>query len=142
MSKAKHLGKKQIELIDDLFENKKDQSDVLKTHNISWTTYSKWLMNEHFGLEIDNRIAAAKKKAAAHLAASASKAIENLVNLSGGNGETARKACLDLIALQNQPVSEPQAKPKDSEQPKSPAQELSPETASRILAALAEENEN
>ena len=142
MSKAKQLTKKQIQVIDVLFKNVKEESEILQKLNVSWMMYNKWFADEIFAEEFNNRIAAEKKRAAAYIACSASKAIDNLVTLSGGTSETARKACLDLIALQSQAITQPQPQPQAPEQSDSPKSDLSPETASRILAALAEENEN
>jgi hypothetical protein len=140
MSKAKQLSRKQIEVINDLFESEKKEIQILQDHKVSWIIYNKWFADKNFIEELDNRIAAAKKRAAAHIAYTASKAIAGLVDLSQGQGETARKACLDLIALQSQATTQPQPQPQAPEQSDSPKSDLSPETASRILAALAEEN--
>ena len=142
MSKIKLLTKRQLEVIEDLFEAEKKESEILQKHNLSRIVYNKWLEERNFIEEFDKRITAAKNRAAAHFAGSASKAIFELVRLSKGDGETARKACLDIIALQNQVNTEPQPQPDTDEQSNSPESSLSPEAVSRILAALAEENEN
>lgn len=141
MSQTK-LNKRQLEVLYDLLESEDKEAVVLQKHKVSWLTYNKWLSDENFIEELDNRITTAKKRAAAHLAGNATKAIANLLRLSKLDGETARKACLDIIALQSQAITQIEPQPKNIEQPQSPAPTLSPETASRILAALAEENEN
>jgi hypothetical protein len=66
-------------------------------------------------------------------------AAAKLVQLTeSDNPETARKACLDIISL---PKTETQKKEQSAKAKKGDvkeAEQLSPETASRLLAALAE----
>jgi hypothetical protein len=142
MSKVRQLTKRQLEVIEDLFESDKKESEILKKHNLSRIIFNKWLSDKNFADEFDRRIAAAQRRTATNIALGISKAIENLVDLSGGEGETARKACLDIITLQNQVNTEMQQQHEVSEHSNSPKSSLSDEEASRILAALAQENRN
>lgn len=142
MSKIKLLTKRQLEVIEDLFDSDQKETEILKKHNLSRIIYNKWLEDKNFVEEFDKRVAAAHRRTAANIARGISKAINNLVDLSAGEGETARKACLDILALQDQINTEPQQQHEFSEHSNSPKSSLSDEEASRILAALAQENEN
>lgn len=136
MSKQKHLTKKQLAVIDDLFESELKESEILNKHKVSRNLYNRWLADKIFADEIDNRIAAAYKRNAACIAANAAKAINRLLEMAGEDkGEITRKACLDIIELQNQAREKTQPAPVSSESTSC----LSDEAAGRILAALAEE---
>ncbi len=140
MSKVTQLTKKQFEVIEDLFEGKLKENEILQKHKVSRAAYNKWLADDNFIGEFDKRIEVSHMRNAAHIARDISKALVNLVELSKGQGETARKACLDIIALQSHAAAQTQIQPKTNEQSEPPQSDLSPEAASRILAALAEEN--
>jgi predicted DNA-binding protein YlxM (UPF0122 family) len=136
MSKQKHLTKKQLAVIDDLFESDLKESEILKKYKVSRTLYNRWLADEKFIKEFDNRIAAAYKRNVACIAVNTSKAINTLLTMiDADKGELTRKACLDLIELQNQRREKnlPQQQLSESNTC------LSDEAAGRILAALAEE---
>lgn len=141
MSKAKRLTKRQLAVIDDLFAGDSDESAVLKQHNVSRKLYNKWLADPAFTEQFDQRIVGAYRRSAFEIARNASLAAERLVGLTNSDkGETARKACLDIITMHpSTHIANSPAVPNSNgtSPPKSP--ELSPETASKLLAVLAEE---
>ncbi|MBN2589848.1 MAG: hypothetical protein JXA96_08290 [Sedimentisphaerales bacterium] len=140
MSKHAKLTKKQIDVIDDLFASELNEKEILQNHKVSRALYNKWLADENFMRDLDNRIAIAFKRSAARLAGNVSKAVEQLITLSKGDNDISRKACLDIIALQKQVlINQPQVR-QETKTPEIPANtNLSDEAAGRILAALAEE---
>jgi hypothetical protein len=139
MPESKKLTKRQLAVLDDLFAADSDEQAVLKRHAVPRPLYEKWLADEQFSSQIEQRIANAYCQSRVILARSAADAAKRLVELTRkGEGETARKACLDIISQQHladckAPSSAPPT-PEDSV----PAMNLSPETASRLLAALAQ----
>jgi hypothetical protein len=75
----------------------------------------------------------------ANIVKKASEAIGHLDSMAGkGEGETARKACLDIIELQKEILNTPQPVKTDDKSIESQVP-LSDEAAGRILAVLAEE---
>ncbi len=136
MSKQKHLTKRQLAVIDDLFESNLPESEILKKHQVSRILYNRWLADKNFTGEIDSRIASTYKRNAACIAANAAKAIHTLIKMAGDDkGELTRKACLDIIELQSHASEKNPPQPQPSESTAC----LSDEAAGRILAALAEE---
>jgi len=145
MPKAKQLTKRQLEVIKDLFNGELDEQSVLDKHKIGRTLYNKRLEDENFIEQFDRRIAEAYRQSAVLLAKYAPLAAAKLIQLTESDkAETARKACLDIIQ------SDPRYRTQDS---KTQAQNSGPEseacglesvsiteqTASRLLAVLAEE---
>ena len=53
MSKIKLLTKRQLEVIEDLFEAEKKESEILQKHNLSRIVYNKWLEERNFIEEFD-----------------------------------------------------------------------------------------
>ena len=151
MAKAKRLNGRQFALIGDLFGGKLSEQAALKRHNVSRRLYNKWLTNPAFVEEFDRRIAGLYRQNTLRIARNASEAMDELMKLIKGNegdqeqkkeekGETTRKACLDVIKMYLSP--RPPARPKPPDKKAVPAPELpklSPQTASKLLAALAEE---
>ncbi len=136
MSRPKSLTRRQRAVIEDLFADKADEQKVLDKHRVRRALYSRWLTDERFNAELDRRLAQAYRAGRLALARAASQAADTLITLAQGKpGETTRKACLDILAAQAPTASTPAAP-----QPTPPvaATPLPPETASRILALLAE----
>jgi hypothetical protein len=134
MSESKRLTKRQRAVIEELFADQTNERDVLDKHNISPALYDQWLGDERFCECFERRIARAYREARLILARSAPQAARTLVELSKHKGEPARKACLDILA----PPAD--ARPKETPPPAAandPTTELPPETATRLLAALA-----
>lgn len=141
MNKAKQLTKRQFAVIEDLFAGKMDESAVLKEHNVSRTLYNQWLADPAFTEQFDVLIAGAYRRSAFEIARNAKKAAEKLLGLAEtGKGETARKACLDIINMQSSiHLADSPAVPTGQETSPPESSKLSPETAGKLLAVLAEE---
>lgn len=140
MARRKQLGKRQFAVMDDIFAGQLDEQAVLDKYEVSRNVYNKWQTDEQFVREFDRRIAVLNRQGELIIARYAALAAAKLVALTESeNQETARKACLDIISLPRKVVkradrpTEPAANP--NEQPR----QLPPGTASRLLAALAEE---
>ena len=139
MSKIKQLTKKQLAVIEDLFNGQVSESEILKRNNISRFLFHKWLADENFIREFDNRIIVERMRNNANITRNVSNAIKHLKEMSEKmEGETARKACLDIIALEKEIVSTRQPV-QTEDKPLENEHSLSDEAAGRILAALAEE---
>lgn len=136
--KRKQLRKKQLDVINDLFESGLDESAVLAKHNVSMLIYRKWLADEPFASELSFRIESAKRQSELVIAKYAHLAAVKLVQLTESEKEeTARKACLDIISL---PFSKKKGAVKEqSKQDEQDSEQIPQETASRLLAALANE---
>jgi len=134
MSDVKQLTKKQLSVIDDLFAGELDEQQVFEKHRINKRLYDKWLAEENFANEFDRRIKSAHRQGELIIARFANVAAVKLVALTeSANPETARKACLDVINYLRQNNQLSPAEQTENEQPP----DLSPELASRLLAALA-----
>jgi hypothetical protein len=134
MSDVKQLTKKQLSVIDDLFAGELDEQQVFEKHRINKRLYDKWLAEENFANEFDRRIKSAHRQGELIIARFANVAAVKLVALTeSANPETARKACLDVINYLRQRNQHSPAEQTENEQPP----DLSPELASRLLAALA-----
>ncbi len=130
------LTKKQIKVIDDLFESGGDETAVLQKHKISHKLWHKWLSAKDFSDEIAGRLESSKRQSQILLAKYIPLAAAKLVQLCDSESqETARKAALDILALQ---TGIKQTVPTDSSV--EPARVLDPATASKLLKVLAEEN--
>jgi len=157
MRKAKRLNVRQLAFIGDLFGGRQSEEATLKKHHVSRRLYNKWLTNPVFAEEFDRRIGGLYRRNALLIARNASEAMEELMKLikgkeentegnTGGNakkpekGETTRKACLDVIKMHLSPRLA--GRPKAPEKKATPPPEiprLSPKTAGKLLAVLAEE---
>ncbi|MBN2457185.1 MAG: hypothetical protein JXB29_11730 [Sedimentisphaerales bacterium] len=140
MAKSKGPSRRQLAVIEDLFSGQLDEQAVLDKHKVGRNLYNKWLADEGFAECFDRRIAASYRQSEALIARYAPLAAAKLVELTASaNQETARKACLDIISLPK--LAAKQAKvDKPIEEENVAAEQLSPETASRLLAVLADES--
>ena len=139
MLKSKKLTRRQLAVIEDLFMAELDEQAVLDKHSVSRSLYERWLADEQFTRQFNERVALAYRWSRVILARHAPHAAAKLVELTQcDKGETARKACLDIISSHT-PASHgtPTQRPPSEGEVTEP--ELSPEKASRLLAALAEE---
>ncbi|MGA2070076.1 MAG: hypothetical protein ABSG97_01900 [Sedimentisphaerales bacterium] len=134
MPDVKPLTKKQLAVIEDLFVGELEEQQILEKHKIDRRTYDKWLAEENFAGEFDRRIKSAHRRGELIIARFANVAAAKLVQLTESeNQETSRKACLDVINYLRQ-----KAEPVSDDQPEAEKlPDLSPELASRLLAALA-----
>ena len=141
MSKEKPLSAKQLAVIEDLFEDKQEQ-EILKKHNLSRKLYNKWLADESFNSQLDRRAEWEYRKSAFKLARSARDAVSNLMKLTESEqGETARKACIDIITISANRSAGTNATPGENPAPPLESPPLSPETAGKLLAVLAEQQQ-
>ena len=141
MSESKRLTKRQVAVIEDLFVGELDEPAILKKHDVTPQEYERWLANERFVGQLERRIAAALHRGRELLARHALAAANTLVGLTkSGTGETARKACLDILGLHDGGPKSPESPdPEHAPAVLVPGQ-LSPEVASRLLAALAKDD--
>ena len=138
MSREKKLSRRQLAVLTELFTGDPDEQAVLAKYNVSRTIYNKWLADEAFAEAFDRRIAAAYRQSELIIARYAPLAAAKLVALTESTSqETARKACLDIISM---PVSAARKTLQKSEaEAPPPSPPLPDQTASRLLAALAEQ---
>jgi hypothetical protein len=145
MSKAKPLSIKQLAVIDDLFEGRMEEPDMLEKHNISRKLYDRWLADEDFNDHLDRRMVWEYRRCEFMLAHYARVAASNLVRLTDCKSEeAARKSCIDIITMRANLLADtrsPGTPALPGDNPKSPPEtpNLPPETAGKILAVLAEE---
>lgn len=140
MAKRKQLSKKQLAVIDDMFAGELDEQAVLDKHKISRSTYNRWQGDELFVDEFNRRITSAHRQSVALIARYASLAAAKLVQLTESeNQETARKACLDILSLPSLAAKKTEQPTEPQSSPDKQTQQLLPQTASRLLAALAQE---
>jgi hypothetical protein len=137
------LSKKQLAVIEDLFAGELDEAAALDKHKVSRNRYNEWLADEGFVAAFAERIGRAYRQSQLIIARYAPLAAAKLVQLTeSDSAETARKACLDIIGFSGQgsgnstPPSDPTG---GNLTPDQAGGQLSAETASRLLAALAEE---
>ena len=134
------LGKRQLAVITDIFENALTETDALAKNHVSKWLYQKWLDNPTFLDELDARFDQALRRSKFLIAHCLPLAVQRLVQLIvSEKDETARKACLDLISLQLS-----NAGLQNSKNPlprKELPAKLTPEKASKMLAILAEPDE-
>ena len=136
MAEKTKLSRRQLAVLDDLFAGDFSEQQVLDKHKLNRSRYNRWLAEERFCAEFDRRIASAHRQSAALIARYAPLAAAKLVQLTDSEKEeTARKACLDIISSCGNKGTEPQ-RDKATELTE---YELSPQTAGRLLAALANE---
>ena len=135
------LSKRQLALIEDIFAGELDEQTMLQKHKLSKRTYDRWLSNEAFNTQLTQRMTQAHQQSSLIIARYGPLAAAKLVALTESDKpETARKACLDIIQINSQlstPSAEAEQSAPQSDDDSQPT--LSPETAGRILAALAEQ---
>jgi hypothetical protein len=140
MAKRKRLSKRQLAVIDDLFAGELDEQAVLDKYRVNRNVYNKWLTDEVFQAEFARRISGAHLAGEALIARYCLVAAAKLVQLTDSeNQETARKACLDIISLPNVSAKRTEQTGNEQKNDEKQHEQLSAETASRILAALADE---
>jgi hypothetical protein len=138
VAKIEPLNAKQLAVIDDLFEDKKEQ-EILKNHNLSRKLFEKWLADKGFIDHLDERKVWEYRRCELILARKARDAVTKLVKLTESNHkETARKACLDIITMRAN-LSEGVQASNDNRKPQTESLPFSPEIAGKLLGVLAEE---
>ena len=141
MKKKKNLTKRQLAVSEDLFAGELEEQAVLDKYKVSRNTFDRWLSDQRFIEQFNNRIAQAYHQSELIIARYARLAALKLIELTESDkDETARKACLDIIT-RNSISPRLYAGGLNPEQSTPPVDKLSPQTASRLLAVLAEEKE-
>jgi hypothetical protein len=140
MAKTKQLSKRQLDVIEDLFDERMLEQDVLDKYNVGRNLFNKWLLDETFTEQLDKRIAAAYRSSTIYIARYAPLAAAKLVQLTDSTKvETARRACLDIISMnlsgENSTGMTVAGGEKLSENPPP----FSADTAGKLLAVLAEQ---
>lgn len=83
-----------------MFEGNLSENEALEKHKVSIRTYRRWLKCPEFVAEFDFRIDASGRQGRLIVARHVPQAAKRLVQLAGDDkGETARKACLDIMSL-------------------------------------------
>jgi cell division septum initiation protein DivIVA len=136
MSKVKQLSQKQLEVIEDLFEEGLDEEAVLKKRKVRRRTYRRWHTMSNFTAEYKRRLKQAKLECERIMAKYSNMAASKLVELTQSKKEEiARKASLDVINYFRRKTKGRSVSKNEPEAEKLP--DLPPEVASRLLAALA-----
>jgi len=141
----KRLTQRQSAVLSDLFNSELEEEEVLKRHKLRWSTYDRWLMDAVFLERFKQHLNGARRRSELLMARYTCLAAAKLVELTtSGKGETARKACIAIMTLPSkfsEDVEQAETNDKNAEKIIAAAEpaELSPERASRMLAALAEE---
>lgn len=139
MLNTRNQDDKQSAVIEDLFAGELDERAVLDRHGVSRDLYHQWLADERFIRLLEQRIASAYRESELILARYAPVAASKLTQLTDcEKEETARKACLDIISMQDSGGEDPHPPSTPSPADSSGPPQLSEETASKLLAALAE----
>jgi hypothetical protein len=141
MCKSRQTTRRQLAVIEDLFAGELDEQAVLNKHGVKPAVYRKWLADEQFMTHFERRLAQAYHSTRLRLARNAVAAAKRLVELAQcQQTETARKACLDILfpPHSSNETSENTRRPTVPEPTANLDPALSPETASRVLAILAE----
>jgi hypothetical protein len=138
--RRKKLSKKQLAVIDDLFGGGLDEQAVLEKYKVNRNIYNRWLADELFVSEFDNKIMSAHRQSVVLIAKYAPLAAAKLVQLTESEKEeTARKACMDIISLpallDKRKVQPDELQTTETQLP----QQLTEQAAGRLLAALADE---
>lgn len=133
-SKVNKLTKCQQNFIDELFKSGSDEASVCAKNNISDTLYRRWLNQKAFTDELIFRGGCARRASRILLTQYLTVAAAKLVALTGSDKEeTARRACLDILSLNDTKTASDDEIPTET-----PALNISPQTASKLLKVLAE----
>jgi hypothetical protein len=141
MRKNTCLTKKQFDVIEDLLTSGMRESEILEKHKVSSALYNKWINDENFICQLENRVTVAYKRNAARIAENVSKAVDVLTKkIDKADVDVVKKVCLDLASLQKQVLAnQPPVHQKTILPENQTDTTLSDEAAGKILAALAEE---
>ena len=136
MSDLRGISRKQFLVLDGLFAGRLDEGEVLARYKVSRNLYNKWQADEAFAAEFERRLAVLNRHSRLIIAQYATLAAAKLVQLTNSkSSETARRACLDIISFAKGGGKKAAVKEKKEAEAE---EEISDETASRLLAALAE----
>ena len=140
MAERKYLSQRQLTVLDDLFNSDLDEQAVLDKHKVRRSTYDRWLEDKLFAERFKQYVNGLKRRSELLLAKYSCLAAAKLVELTAsGKEETARKACLDIISPPTLAAKKTQASTEPQSTVDKQARQLPPQTAGKLLAALAEE---
>ena len=142
MAGRKYLNQKQLAILEDLFNSELDEQAVLEKHGVRRSTYDRWLSEDVFVERFKQHLAGLERRSELLMAKYSYLAAAKLVELTAsGKEETARRACLDIMAMPRKILAK--TEPADNSKLGEAVQVsgLSPATAGRLLAALAEEKD-
>lgn len=142
MGRRKYLSQRQLEVLEDLFNSELDEQGVIEKHRVRRSTYDRWLGDKVFVERLKQHINGLKRRSELLMAKYSCLAAAKLVELTASEKEeTARKACLDIMAMPRKILEKVEEANSSEGSESKEAAELSPKIASRLLAALAGENE-
>lgn len=100
MCGIEELTSRQEAVLNDLFDDKLSETDVLAKHGVTPSTFYEWLGEDAFISELKWRVDAANRKAELLLAAYRPQAADRLIKLTKIDKENiARLACLDILGF-------------------------------------------
>ncbi len=100
--KRKDLSEKKWAVLEDLFYSDLDENAVLKKHNVSRTTYERWLRQKLFSRQFQQYSASLARRTALAVAKAETEVAVRLVELTRcQKEESARKACQQVLAIAN-----------------------------------------
>jgi hypothetical protein len=140
--KQKHLTRRQLAVIDELFAGGMDEIEVLARHNVSTRLYRAWLGDELFADELRFRIDSARRTGELIIARYAPVAAAKLVGLIDSNkAEICRRACLDIMLAARERIESGPVDPAAQNAGDNRA-DLPPALATKLLAVLAQHADN
>jgi hypothetical protein len=139
--KRGHISSRQRAVIDDILKNGLTERQALENHGVTRIRYRRWLKGGLYMQELNDAIDAAMRQQKFTIAHCLPDAAEKLTELlDTEKGETARKACLDIIELQRSDIA-PRITQKDTDDQTQNKYNLTQEKAAKIWAILAQKNE-
>jgi len=142
MARRKYFIQRQLTVLDDLFNSDLDEQAVLDKHNVRRSTCDRWLADKLFAERFNQYVNGLKRRSELLMAKYSCLAAAKLVELTASDkAETARKACLDIISLPKDAANRTEQSDKAQKDSSQQVEQLSDATASKLLAALAEEKQ-
>jgi len=142
MARRRYLSQKQLAVLDDLFTSDLGEQAILDKHKVRRSTYDRWLEDKLFAERFKQYVNGLKRRSELLLAKYSCLAAAKLVQLTESkNQETARKACLDIMSVPKVVGKETKAPTDPQSSPDKQAEQLPAQTASKLLAVLAEVKE-
>ncbi len=140
MARRRYLSRRQLIVLDDLFNSDLDEQAVLDKHKVRRSTYERWLADELFAERFKQYVNSVRRRSELLMAKYSCLAAAKLVELiASDKAETARKACLDIISVPKIATDRGEQSDKAQKDGDKQVEQLSDATASRLLMALAEE---
>jgi len=140
MARRKYLSQRQLTVLDDLFNSDLDEQAVLDKNKVRRSTYERWLADELFMERFQRYVNGLKRRNELLMAKCSCLATAKLIELTASDkAETARKACLDIISQPQIAANKDEQADKTQKDSDRQSEQLSAETASKILEALADE---